>query len=130
MAVIKETAKQRKEREELEAKFRFVELQKAYPRRLMRSMMDYVQLGQFLVVPHISQPDVYVFYPDPNLSYVDAHFDMPAEMITWDNFYDLEKIEAYVKEYAEAKDEEHRKAQARKDALAKLSKEERELLGV
>jgi hypothetical protein len=79
-------------------------------------------------MPHFQ--DNYAFSPPEDISWWDARFLLPAEMKEWEDFYNLENVESYVKAYAKQKEEKERRYEMRKAALAKLTKEERELLGI
>jgi hypothetical protein len=126
----KETAKERKEREEAASELLFAKTKAEYPKRLMRAMANYAALPDFSFTADLTLEDNYAFSPPEDISWWDARFLLPAEMKEWEDFYNLETVESYVFKYAEARAEEERKYEMRKAALAKLSKEERELLGI
>jgi hypothetical protein len=126
----RETAAERKAREAAENIATFEKNKAEYPKRLMRVMADYANLPGFSFHADFTEKDTYVFSPSEHVSYSDSSFILPAEMVVSSHFYNLESVERYVTKYAEALAEIKRKHAVRQGALAKLNKEERELLNL
>lgn len=124
--MVRETAKQRREREEAEVSARIAEEKAAYPTRLMEALhrasnhTAEIAVGKNLkfVVSYVDEwgDKQQIFLPTT----VDNHLDM------W-HLNELTRVlDRKDEEVAEAK----RVAELRKNAIAKLTDEEREILGV
>lgn len=105
-----------------------------YPQRFARLLFAFTRLdasGATLEREPYSveqfDAETYVFVHD----YTDATLKVTAPVNqNWDVLYTLERLEGLVESYERAQAEEQRRATVKREALAKLNAEERELLGL
>lgn len=130
----RETKAQREARETAERQADWEKFQSEYPRRFAQVLFGFTNLAASHAtlegVPFgVDQLDeeTYAFVHD----YVDLTLKVTAPVNqVWEVLYNLERLEGIVEMYDRAVAEEQRQAQVRRDALAKLNAEERELLGL
>jgi len=126
------TRKAREEREKIEA---FAKVKAEHSERLMMLMSNYANLPGFSFTADADGEQTaslaFVFKTSEYIPGVwETEYHIPAELQTWDDYYELENAERVVSSYHVYVAEEDRKAQVRSEALAKLNKEERQLLGL
>jgi len=129
----RETAAERKNREAMAVIAEYARVKAEYPVRLMSLMAEYEYIPGFTFkkddernVDH-DPATCFLFSIDNAKSFA---YRLPAEMVEWNNYYDLESAEQEVKEYFNNLAEEERKYNVKVAAMAKLTAEERELLGL
>lgn len=126
----KETKAERAVREELESEVAWQKVVREYPTRFAALMFDAaVKHNDVLIVARLDAETYRFGREDETWSDIVLKTTAPANR-DWEVLYELEKAEQLVKNREAELDEANRKYHARQTALAKLSKEERELLGV
>ena len=126
----KETKAERAVREEAEAVVAWAIFVQEYPTRFAAVMFDAaVKHNDVLTVSKLDDETYSFSRENENWSDVALKATPPVNR-DWEVLYLVEKAEQLVKNRQTELDEENRKYHARQTALAKLSKEERELLGV
>jgi hypothetical protein len=126
----KETKAERAVREELEAEASYQDFVRKYPTRFAALLFDAaVKHNDVLIVARLDAETYRFARENETWSDVVLKTTAPANR-DWEALYNLEAAEQLVKNRETELDEENRKYHARQTAFAKLSKEERELLGV
>lgn len=122
----RETAAQRREREAAEAAMRLQERADAYPQRLLNAMSAAVREGFELTnVDPVKRVFTFLDRNEHNEYTVFMDFGAAGQ-----SEWTLEELESGVQDRVWQREEAERLANLRKTALAKLTKEEREALGV
>ncbi len=119
-------AREANERAEREARV-WVEFTAAYPKRFAALLFSYMELNyaEFRVTK--LDEETYEF----ERKYTAAQLKVtPPANYNWEVLNDMERAEEELRDYAEERAEEARRAQVRANALMKLTAEERELLNV
>lgn len=130
----RETKAQREAREAEQRQLDWVVFRNEYPRRFASVLFAFTRLAasgatlerEPYQVDKLDE-ETYAFVHD----YTDSTLKVTAPVNqVWDVLYTLERLEGLVEMYDRAQAEEQRQAQVRREALAKLNAEERELLGL
>ena len=125
----KETKAEATVRENLEYEAQYAAFVETYAARFAAAMFDYMTLTWTGFSVSRLDAETYVFSSQESYSTVELKVTPPANR-NWEAVAKLEQVEDYLKEYALEQEEENRKYYAKQAALNKLSKEERELLGL
>lgn len=127
----RETKAQREAREAAEYQAQWNKVVAEWPARFAQLMFNYATLPGFSLEANAN--GTYGFLPSEEVcSWADLNW-LPVSVTAeqnWEVFYTLQRAEQWVDEYAAMRNEAARKAQVKRDALAKLNSEERELLGL
>jgi hypothetical protein len=126
----KETKAERAIREEEEAVIAWWKFSQEYPTRFAALMFNVAVIHNDVLDVVKLDAETYKFYKDGESWSETELKTTPPLNRDWEVLYDLEAAEQLVNNREMELDEEERKNCARQAALAKLSKEERELLGV
>jgi len=125
----RETAAQRRDREAAEQAERLAALVAQYPQRFLQALSDALREGvELSAVDPLNGLYTFTFPNDPYLSRMDVR--AVPRIIGWDDIWALERLEDKVNDMRVERQEAERRVEMRKNALAKLTPEERELLGV
>jgi hypothetical protein len=126
----KETKAERAAREEFEAEVSYQNFVREYPARFVAVMYEYLTREHAGFRVHKLDAETYSFSRE-DYSYSNRELKVaPPANRNWEAVEALEEVEHYLADYARELAEENRKFMVKQTALAKLSKEERELLGV
>ncbi len=125
----KETKAERLAREELEAEASYQAFVREYPARFAALMYEYLSLEHAGFNVDKVDDETYSFYRGEKWSSYELKVTPPANR-NWEVVSNLEEVESKLAEYAAEQAEETRKYSLKCAALGKLTKEERELLGV
>lgn len=128
------TRAQREAREAAEHQAAWEKFREEYPQRFAKVLFAFTRLAASGATVdrepfQVNQLDeeTYAFGHD----YVNAALKVTTPVNqNWDVLWLLERLEGVVESYDRAQAEEQRQAQVKRDALAKLNAEERELLGL
>jgi hypothetical protein len=115
---------------ELEAEASYQKFVCEYPVRFVAAMFAYLQLDHAGFRVKKLDAETYSFSCE-DYSYSDRELTVtPPANRNWETVNALEEVEHYLADYARELAEANRQYAVKQAALAKLSKEERELLGV
>jgi hypothetical protein len=132
--MVKETAAARREREAKEfdkaKELEWAEFTAAYPANFANLIFEYMGLYYAGFRVRKIDSDTYNFNRE-DYSWKEFTLQVvPPKSYTWEYINDFDNAYKTLADYAAEKAEERRRESVRMAALAKLSKEERELLGV
>jgi len=130
----REKVADRRAREEAEEVARFEVAKVGYQKRVIIVMGEFSNLNGFSFKKDKSMEKVHVvafnFKVSDGYWFGGNEYYIPAEMHSWEHLYALERAEQAIADYYSNLKEERRKHDVRQNALEKLNKEERELLGI
>ena len=120
----RETKAERVSREKQEMEIKFNSLVSEYPQRMMSALLACMSEGFSLSVC----PSTMKFY----IADIDRDwgFDLAYQMTSWDDYNDMVYLETHIEFCKTLREEATRKNAVKSAALAKLTVEERELLGL
>ena len=125
----KETPAERAVRENLQYEAEYAAFVETYPARFAALLFDYMNLEYAGFRVKRLDAETYLFTGCLAWSTTELKVSPPANR-NWEVVSALEETENYVDMFAQEQEEAARKHEAKKAALNKLTKEERELLGL